>query len=216
MKKKIFISAMIISILLVLVIVISSIYIINGYYQNRCLFEAIESNDILAATKAVDNGAFLNTRKHILASVFPLLGNIVYTNPTPLILACESGNKDVIDLLLNEGAKINKSDNVRTVEYTPVYAVLNSKNENRYNLACYLIERGASIDNKETAELVMGKTLFIDLDATQNEISDAYELFQLAARSLIKNGDFDWWVKVNGYEKNILVYCAQYRNERVV
>lgn len=215
-KKKTLITVGIVAVALLAALLVSFACITNGYIQNRRLFDAIENENVEAVEEAVKRGAFVNTRRHIVASAFPFLGNLVHTNPTPLILACESGNKEIIDILLDNGAKINKIDNVRTVRYTPINAILDNDNENRYEIAIYLLGRGARINNKDVAERVLGQTLFIDVDATKKEVDEGYELFKLVAKSLSDNGDFDWWVRVGGYEKNVAVYCAQYRNEKVI
>ena len=215
-KKKILITVGTLAAVLLVALLVSFAFITNGYIQNRRLFDAIEKGDVKTVEVTVKRGAFVNTRRHIIASVFPFLGNLVNTNPTPLISACELGNKEIIDILLDRGARINKTDNVRTVKYTPINAVLESDNENRYELAIYLLERGSRIDNKDVAERVLGKTLFVDLDATKKEVDEGYELFGLVMKSLADNDYFDWWVKVNGYEKNVAVYCAQYRNDKAI
>ena len=215
-KKKLFISVGVFAAVLLVALLISIVFVTNGYIQNRRLFDAIEEGDVNAVEVTVKRGAFVNTRRHIIASVFPFLGNLVNKNPTPLISACKLGDKEIIDILLDNGARINKTDNVRTVKYTPINAVLDSNKENRYGLAIYLLSRGAKISNKDVAERVLGETLFVDVDATEKEIGEGYELFGLVMKRLADNGDFDWWVKVNGYEKNVAVYCAQYRNVKAV
>ena len=50
----------------VLLLMLVSGLMFNGWYQNRQLFEAIKNNDCNAAQKAIDRGAWINARKYIL------------------------------------------------------------------------------------------------------------------------------------------------------
>ena len=113
---------------------------INGYYQNRKLFNAIENNDLDAAKVAIKKGAWINTYKSPTWSIEAYVEN----NFTPLISACKQGNEEMIALLLENGADINKRDYF--LDISPLHMVFNEHRESRFRLARYLIEQGADIN----------------------------------------------------------------------
>ena len=104
MKSKLFI-IIIIAVTLISMVCLA-IYVVNGVYQNRKLFEAIERDDFNGVNQAVEKGAWINARRYFL-----YLPNLLYTNPTPLISACKKGNTEIVSLLLDNGADVNKKDN---------------------------------------------------------------------------------------------------------
>ena len=138
MKRIIFI----VSILLILIVILIATFSdqINGYYQNRKLFGAIENNDLVAAKRAIEKGAWINTYKSPTWSLEAYVEN----NFTPLISACKQGNEEMIALLLENGADINKKDYF--LDISPLHMVFNENRESRFRLAMYLIEQGADIN----------------------------------------------------------------------
>lgn len=138
---------------------------VNGFYQNRKLFEAIENNDYAAAKKAVEKGAFLDIRKY-----FVYLPGILDANPTPLIVACDNGNEDIIKLLVESGADVNKIDNY--IDNTPLLSVLNEYHTNRFSIAMYLIQSGADIYVHRGNKTPFSEAMYIfetDNEQTKNE-----------------------------------------------
>jgi len=123
-------------IITIIAVAIVGIIIGNGVYQNKKLFDAIESSDYAGAKQAIENGAWINSRKHLLH-----MPNLIPQNPTPLINACEKGNEEIISLLLDSGADINKKDSY--TGQTPLLAALHGTKANRFSIAMFLLEKGA-------------------------------------------------------------------------
>lgn len=180
-----------------------TIFIINGLYQNDKLFKAIENNDYAAAEKAIERGAWINTRDDIYAGCINY-----FWNPTPLIKACNMGNYDIVKLLVENGADVNKRDNV--LFSTPLIATLNfHSNANRYKIAKYLVDNGADINanNKKFSVLSEALTVF-DSDSEQTK-EESLEFIQY----LIEKGvDTNLQVGANG---NLLT-CAAARGNLLV
>lgn len=192
----------IVLILFILIFIALIIFVANGYCQNRQLFNAIESNDIVGAEKAINRGAWINTRKHLL-----YIPNIAYTNPTPLISACKTGNADIVKLLLNDGANINKVDNF--TDQSPLFATLHNSKENRFSLAKYLIEQGADIYAVQGEKTILFETLYVSKNDEEKTIEEGFELFKFFLQHGIE-------LSVNNNYESVLTYAARYRNYNVV
>ena len=135
---------MIVVILVAVVILIgvTIILILNSHNATKKrLFEAIEKGD---CNKVAD---ILN--KH------PLLVNenrqyfflIDVSGETPLLAACRYKNFEMIQLLVERGADVNKS--ARAVDAYPLINILCRGGEKRYDIAWYLIANGADLSVKQ-------------------------------------------------------------------
>lgn len=177
--------------------------LINGFLQNRKLFRAIENNNIQEVQDAITGGAFVNLRRYLL--YIPEIGT---QNPTPLILACKKGNEEIIDLLLTNGADINRKDNF--TNETPLLAALHGSKKNRFSLASKLIEYGADIYALQSNNSVFTETLAVLHDDSAQTIKEGFVLFQY----LVKH-NVDMTVYSSRTE-NALTYAAHYNNSNVV
>lgn len=192
-----------VSLILVFVVLVSLLCIfINGYKQNRKLFDAIEKDNYLAAEQAIENGAWINMRKHQL-----YLPELMYTNPTPLISACRKGNEEIVYLLLENGANINKEDNF--THKTPLLAALNVRGSNRFSLAMYLIENGADIYAKQNYTRLVEKTLLVLDEDSEQTIQEGFELFKYLLQHQIPP-------TISTGNENALTYSAHYNNYNAV
>ncbi len=108
--------------------------------QNKRLFDAIEANDYDKAYSAIKAGADVNC--HYRA--FVLLPELVGRNPTPLIEACYGKSEEIIMLLLEKGADVNRCDNL--TKESPLSV---SVQVNNYDIAYELIDRGADINTQD-------------------------------------------------------------------
>ena len=192
----------IVILLLILIFVTLTFFVANGYYQNRQLFDAIKNDDIVSAEKAINRGAWINMRKHLL-----YMPNVAYTNPTPLITACEEGNVEIVELLLNEGADINKKDNF--TDQTPLFAALHGSKENRFSLAKYIIEQGADIYAVQGEKSTLYETLYVSEDDDEKTIEEGFELFKYFLQQGVE-------LSVNNNYESVLTYAAHYRNYNAV
>ena len=188
--------------LVALSVIVFAIWLTNGIVNNRKLFEAIENNDSSSAKEAVEDGAFVNMR---MRSIF--LRELVPTNPTPLVQACRNGNEEIILLLLENGADVNKQDNY--TGNTPLLAAAAGRKENRFRLARMLIEEGADIHISTVTNSVFMTSLFVSNYDSPDTVCEGYDFF------LYLMGEHADMSIVFGNE-NALTYAAHYQNENAV
>lgn len=200
MKRKLFVRFFIaITIIAVTILVV---IIGNGVCQNKKLFGAIEKDDYAGAKQAVEKGAWINTRKHLL-----YVPNLIPQNPTPLITACEKGNEKIISLLLDSGADINKKDNY--TGQTPLLAALHGTKANRFSIAMFLLEKGADAFAVQNTTSPLEETLVVlDSDNAQT-IKDGFELFKYLIEKQVG-------MDICRGKENVLTFATRYGNYNVV
>ena len=131
----------IICIVVSIVLFFAIAYITNGLYQNNKLFEAIENNNPTAAEEAIDRGAWIDTINYTNILLYPIL--VDTRSDTPLTKASWLGNEEIVRLLVEQGADVNKCS--KNPEIPPLYAALSGHSPKRFSVAKYLIECGADI-----------------------------------------------------------------------
>ena len=194
--KKFFIIATIIAVAIV------GIIIGNGAYQTKKLFGAIESGDYVGVKQAVEKGAWINARKHLLH-----VPNLIPKNPTPLIVACEKGDEKIISLLLDNGADINKKDSY--TGQTPLLAALHGTKENRFLIAMSLLEKGADPFAVQKTTSPLEETLVVLDSDDEQTIEDGFKLFKYLIEQRV---DLD----ICRGKENVLTYASHYGNYNVV
>lgn len=200
MKRKLFISFFIVVTIMAATIV--AVVIGNGVYQNNKLFGAVERDDYAGAKQAIEEGAWINTRKHLLH-----VPNLISQNPTPLIIACEKGNEKIISLLLDNGADINKKDSY--TGQTPLLAALHGTKANRFSIAMFLLEKGADAFAVQNTTSPLEETLVVlDSDNAQT-IKDGFELFKYLIEKQVS-------MNICRGKENVLTFAAHYGNYNVV
>jgi len=189
-------------IITIIAVAIVGIIIGNGVYQNKKLFDAIESSDYAGAKQAIENGAWINSRKHLLH-----MPNLIPQNPTPLINACEKGNEEIISLLLDSGADINKKDSY--TGQTPLLAALHGTKANRFSIAMFLLEKGADPFAVQNTTSPLEETLVVlDSDNAQT-IEEGFKLFKYLMDQQVD-------MNICKGNENILTFATHYGNYNVV
>ena len=128
-----------------LILILVSI-MIHRTEAKKQLFSAIEEGDCDKVAEILD--------------VHPLLVNenrqyfflIDVSGETPLLAACRYNNFEMMQLLVERGADVNKS--ARAVTAYPLINILCRGGEKRYDMAWYLIENGADLSVKQRFETV--------------------------------------------------------------
>lgn len=171
-KKNIFL----IGILLIFVVIVFIQAI--KLWQNRRLFIAIEEQNKEDVLKAINLGADVNSSKYLFA-----LKELVWHNPTPLILACKEGNQEIIEILIENGADVNKCDD--WAKQAPLEYSLASESKNRFEIAMYLIENGANYKSYSGTYSPIERAVIIFDSDDEGTIMQGFELFEF----LIQNVD---------------------------
>ena len=124
------------------------------YFQSLCkdrLFYAIVDNNYESAEKIIRICPNIINRRNAF-TIIEKIGLNGYPNCTPLIEACKQQNKDIVMLLLANGADVNKLSEGSYVES----ALIVSVKKNNYDIASCLIRYGAD----KTIEDSSGKTAY--------------------------------------------------------
>lgn len=192
----------VIVIIMFLALSIVGIIVGNGVYQNKKLFGAIESGDYAAAEQAIEKGAWINARKHLLH-----VPNLIPTNPTPLISACKKGDEKMISLLLDNGADINKKDSY--TGKTPLLAALHGTKANRFSIAMFLLDKGADPFIVQESTSPLEETLVVLDSDDEQTIKDGFELFKYLMEQQVD-------LNISRGKENALTFAAHYSNYNAV
>ena len=147
MKRKIFI---IIVVVLILAGGTLTMFLNSNYYYSKKLISAIREENIIAVQQIIDiKPTCINTYPSITSKWWHSAMNwrVCY----PLNEACGTGNINLIELLIENGADVNCNDGL-----TPLSITYNSKVDNWYEISQLLLQNGASLDY--TTEYSGGKS----------------------------------------------------------
>ena len=147
MKRKIFI---IIVVLLILAGGTLTMFLNSNYYYSKKLISAIREENIIAVQQIIEKKpTCINTYPSITSKGWHSAMNwrVCY----PLNEACATGNIELIELLIENGADVNCNDGL-----TPLSITYNSKVDNWYEISQLLLQNGASLDY--TTEYSGGKS----------------------------------------------------------
>lgn len=186
----------------IIAVAIVGIIIGNGVYQNKKMFDAIESSNYAGVKLAIEKGAWVNARKHLLH-----IPNLIPTNPTPLISACKKGDEEIISLLLDNGADINKKDSY--TGQTPLLAALHGTKANRFSIAMFLLEKGADPFIVQEATSPLEETLVVLDSDDEQTIIDGFELFKYLIEQQVD-------LNISRGKENALTFAAHYSNYNAV
>jgi ankyrin repeat protein len=176
---------------------------VNRHKWTSALFEAIEAHDAPAVQIAIDHGANVNAYRHLLR-----LPNLLMFNDTPLILACRSGDGDIIELLLQTGADVNKADNL--TGNTPLIQIVHAGTPNRFSIAKQLITHGADVlVERQSGFNVLDGTIVMMPDDDSDTREEGFILFQYLVKSGVP-------LSVSFSKESALTCAAHYNNYNVV
>lgn len=168
-NKKVFILIFAIFILFVVVNVFF-MFLHNKKELKKELFYAIEVNDIETVERIIGEKPDLVNEKRFF------IRPIDTSNPTPLLTAIQFNQSDIVRLLVENGANVNKK--------TTSYPIINAIDRENYSIAEYLIENGADVTVVD--ETPWKRTVLFTLAATPIANGDVdkakrcYELFKFA------------------------------------
>jgi FOG: Ankyrin repeat len=114
-------------------------YYNNQYYAQK-LVAAIEKDDSNAVSKLLKSSMGNINSKIFASNLFAKLGES--NNYTPLQMACKKGNLQIVKMLVDAGADLEVVEPI--TKSTPLGNALCNKNANRFELANYLIDKGAN------------------------------------------------------------------------
>ena len=137
MKRKILI---IIVVVLILAGGTLAMFLNSNYYYSKKLISAIREENIIAVQQIIEKKpTCINTYPSITSKWWHSAMNwrVCY----PLNEACGTGNIELIELLIENGADVNCNDGL-----TPLSITYSSKVDNWYEISQILIKNGASLD----------------------------------------------------------------------
>ena len=137
MKRKTFIVA---AVVMALVVVVPAVFLNSNYYYAKKLVSAIQKNDMTAVRQIVEKKpSCINTYPSVTSKWWQSAMN--WRTYYPMNQACATGNIDLIELLIDNGADVNCNDGL-----TPLSVTYSIKPDNWYEISRILIDNGASLD----------------------------------------------------------------------
>ncbi len=164
----------IISVLLILII-LAVIVFQNVLINNLCLY--IESGNTEQATKLLPG--IINVNGYSAPIIIrPILNRMDIDIKIPLVVACRSGNYEMVEKLLKIGADPNKYLNGN---FSPLEAAFIENNENRFQIAELLISYGADVNLHGSIQ----SPLFLELSRLTYLSGDDAEQHKICCQSII-------------------------------
>lgn len=127
-----------------------TMFLNSNYYYSKKLISAIKEENIIAVQQIIEKKpTCINTYPSITSKGWHSAMNwrVYY----PLNEACATGNIDLIELFIKNGADVNCNDGL-----TPLSVTYSSKIDNWYEISQLLLQNGASLDY--TTEYSGGKS----------------------------------------------------------
>ncbi len=114
----------------------------------------------------------------------PILLALEFDIDLPMVVACKTGNTQVINALIERGADPNK---YLEGNWSPIEATFAESNSNRLEIAKLLIKNGAEIDafgSRQSALFLELSALLYNVDWTEDEINESIRCINF----LLENG----------------------------
>lgn len=110
--------------------------------KRKLLYQAIKYNNISVVESLIEEEINVNKQLYHSSMICRIIGK---TNYTPLEEACFKGNFEIVKLILNAKAYINKRDNYND-KLPLICALVLSIHKDRFKIVKLLFERGADIN----------------------------------------------------------------------
>ncbi|MDE5883666.1 MAG: ankyrin repeat domain-containing protein [Oscillospiraceae bacterium] len=207
--KKYMIAFFVISTAIILLCITYTVYI---HKKTDQLVDAIRKNDVEKVIEIVSN---CNSCVNQLNSLFPKLSVMLdYSVLYPLQFACETGNYEIVQILIDYGADVNCID--PTIHSTPLIMALSSMNQNRFEIANLLIESGADVivNADDHGENALAAATCLSLNANDLEEEASLVMFDKIVDVYIANDINIKEVLCNCY--NVYFFASKEGNLKVV
>ncbi|HHW95001.1 MAG TPA: hypothetical protein GX736_03625 [Mogibacterium sp.] len=146
MKRKV---KKIIAICIVLIITTLLLNCINSYKLVKVIYSGGDRKEVESILRMPRPINGVNTRPLIVPSVTPVMGELFAdVNQYPLHSACFRDNYEVVQMLVEHGANVNKIDLGYMLNSPLLLSLSEEENENRFKIAKFLIENGANINHR--------------------------------------------------------------------
>lgn len=172
---------------IIFIVFITSFIVYKAYIQEKTkqLVNAIERNDVQGVTEIASS---CNACVNQCNSWFPRLSVLLDASVLyPLQIACENGDCEIVQVLIEHGADVNCVD--PTIHSTPLIMTLHSTNDNRFDIAEILIENGADIivNADDHGENVLSAATFLSPTPSDAEKEASLEMLQAILCEYIEN-----------------------------
>ncbi|MDE6730708.1 MAG: ankyrin repeat domain-containing protein [Oscillospiraceae bacterium] len=187
-------------------------YTVYIHKKTDQLVDAIRKNDTEKVIRIVSN---CNSCVNQLNSLFPKLSvmldcSVLY----PLQFACETGNYEIVQILIDYGADVNCVD--PTIHSTPLIMALSSMNQNRFEIANLLMESGADVivNADDHGENALAAATCLSLNANDLEEEASLVMFDKIVEVYIANNINIKEVSCNCY--NVYFFASKEGNLKVI
>lgn len=198
-------------VILTAIILLCITYTVYIHKKTDQLVDAIRKNDTEKVIQIVSN---CNSCVNQLNSLFPKLSvmldcSVLY----PLQVACETGNYEIVQILIDYGADVNCID--PTIHSTPFIMALSSMNQNRFEIANLLMENGANVivNADDHGENALAAATCLSLNANDLEEEASLVMFDKIVDVYIANDINIKEVSCNCY--NVYFFASKEGNLKI-
>ena len=148
-------------------------YIVDCKYSEE-LIQTINEDDEVRFEYLISKKGNLDSKPYVFG--------IDRVNLPPLHYACKMGKYEYVVKLIAAGADVNNVNH--PIKFTPLMVTLDSNNENKFEIARYLVESGADVNIEVAGTTAIEQVFTYNPDNQDISIKEEYEF----ALYLINNG----------------------------